>query len=125
MEPPRWEPSYHASEAKALQDTKPRSSSSELVRSFIEKTGRSIGSKLPLLGSKSGRAKPGALERLEVPDPTLTTVIDRYTDESIKKIGRTKAQDVERARNKTITVKAGEFEVSPFKDRRPATYLIS
>lgn len=33
--------------------------------------------------------------------------------------------DVERARNKTITVKAGEFEVSPFKDRRPATYRIS
>lgn len=30
--------------------------------------------------------------------------------------------DVVRARNKTIVVKAGEFEVSPFKDRRPATY---
>jgi len=37
-------------------------------------------------------ARPGALERLEAPDPTLTIVIDRYTDESIKKIGRTKAQ---------------------------------
>ncbi|KQZ94109.1 hypothetical protein ASD64_04320 [Mesorhizobium sp. Root157] len=33
--------------------------------------------------------------------------------------------DVARARNKTITIKAGEFEVSPFKDRRPATYRIS
>jgi predicted amidohydrolase len=33
--------------------------------------------------------------------------------------------DIERARNKTITIKAGEFEVSPFKDRRPATYHIS
>lgn len=33
--------------------------------------------------------------------------------------------DVERARNKTITVRAGEFEISPFKDRRPATYRIS
>jgi integrase len=37
-------------------------------------------------------AKPGALERLRAPDPTLAAVIDRYTDESIKKIGRTKAQ---------------------------------
>lgn len=32
--------------------------------------------------------------------------------------------DVSRARNKTIVVKAGEFEVSPFRDRRPATYRI-
>ncbi len=37
-------------------------------------------------------AKPGALERLKAPDPTLAAVIDRYIDESIKKIGRTKAQ---------------------------------
>jgi integrase len=37
-------------------------------------------------------AKPGALERLAAPDPALAAVIDRYTDESIKKIGRTKAQ---------------------------------
>src|SRR6476659_7168962 len=36
-------------------------------------------------------AKPGALERLAAPDPALAAVIDRYTDESIKKIGRTKA----------------------------------
>jgi hypothetical protein len=36
--------------------------------------------------------KPGALERLAAPDPSLAAVIDRYTDESIKKIGRTKAQ---------------------------------
>jgi hypothetical protein len=36
--------------------------------------------------------EPGALERLEAPDPALSEVIDRYTDESIKKIGRTKAQ---------------------------------
>ncbi len=32
--------------------------------------------------------------------------------------------DVARARNKTITFKAGEFEVSPWKDRRPATYRL-
>jgi integrase len=37
-------------------------------------------------------AKPGALDRLQAPDPTLAAVIDRYTTESIKKIGRTKAQ---------------------------------
>jgi integrase len=37
-------------------------------------------------------ATPGALERLRAPDPVLAAVIDRYTDESIKKIGRTKAQ---------------------------------
>ena len=37
-------------------------------------------------------ARPGALARLRAPDPSLAAVIDRYTDESIKKIGRTKAQ---------------------------------
>jgi integrase len=37
-------------------------------------------------------AKPGALERLKDQDPTLAVVIDRHVDESIKKIGRTKAQ---------------------------------
>jgi hypothetical protein len=37
-------------------------------------------------------AKPGALERLKEQDPPLAFVIDRYVDESIKEIGRTKAQ---------------------------------
>jgi integrase len=37
-------------------------------------------------------AKPGALDRLQSPDPTLAAVIDHYTNESIKTIGRTKAQ---------------------------------
>ncbi|TMK49309.1 MAG: site-specific integrase [Alphaproteobacteria bacterium] len=37
-------------------------------------------------------AKPGGLDRLLAPDPTLAAVIDRYTNESIKRIGRTKAQ---------------------------------
>ena len=37
-------------------------------------------------------AKPGALELEKTPDPTLAAVIDRYTNESIKEIGRTKAQ---------------------------------
>ncbi len=50
-------------------------------------------------------AKPGALERLEAPDPTLTAVIDRYTDESIKKIGRTKAQVLRAIKNYDIANK--------------------
>ena len=37
-------------------------------------------------------AKPGALEREKSPDPTLASVIDRYTEESVKDIGRTKTQ---------------------------------
>jgi integrase len=37
-------------------------------------------------------AKPGALEREKIPDPTLASVIDRYTEESVKDIGRTKTQ---------------------------------
>jgi len=50
-------------------------------------------------------AKPGALERLEAPDPTLSAVIDRYTDESIKKIGRTKAQVLRAIKNYNIANK--------------------
>ena len=37
-------------------------------------------------------AKPNALERIKATDPTLASVIDQYTDEFIKEIGRTKAQ---------------------------------
>jgi integrase len=37
-------------------------------------------------------AKPGALERQNMADPKLSAVIDRYIEESIKEIGRTKAQ---------------------------------
>lgn len=33
--------------------------------------------------------------------------------------------DVSRARNKTIAFKAGEFELSPWKDRRPEAYRLS
>ena len=56
-------------------------------------------------------AKPGALEREKTPDPTLASVIDRYTEESIKDIGRTKTQvlraikcyDIANQRCSTIT----------------------
>ncbi len=37
-------------------------------------------------------SKPGGLERAKGEDPALAEVIDRYTDESLKKIGKTKAQ---------------------------------
>jgi hypothetical protein len=35
-------------------------------------------------------ARPNALERIKATDPTLASVIDQYTEESIKQIGRTK-----------------------------------
>jgi integrase len=44
--------------------------------------------------------KPGGLERKE--DPTLAVVIDRYIDESKKKIGRTKAQVLRTIKNYPI-----------------------
>jgi hypothetical protein len=75
----------------ALQDTGPNSSSSELARSFIEENrtfDRQQAASAWLEKREKELAKPSALERLEAPDPTLSIVIDRYTDESIKKIGR-------------------------------------
>ena len=56
-------------------------------------------------------AKPGALEREKAPDPALASVIDRYTEESVKDIGRTKTQvlravkgyDIANQRCSTIT----------------------
>ena len=50
--------------------------------------------------------KPGALERVNAPDPSLATVIDRYTGESIKKIGRTKAQVLRAIKNYDVASKA-------------------
>jgi integrase len=37
-------------------------------------------------------AKPGVIDSVKSADPTLAKAIDRYTEESIKEIGRTKAQ---------------------------------
>lgn len=45
-----------------------------------------------LEGRERDLAKPGALEREKSTDPVLADVIDRYTDESERSIGRTKAQ---------------------------------
>lgn len=50
-------------------------------------------------------AKPGALKRLEIPDPVLAEVIDRYIEESVKKIGRTKAQVLRSIKNYGIASK--------------------
>lgn len=40
-------------------------------------------------------AKPGAVERANIDHPPLSVAIDRYVDESLRKIGRTKAQVLE------------------------------
>ena len=68
--------------------------SNVLARSFIGE-GRTFDRKQAASAWLEKRekelAKPGALKRLAAPDPALAAVIDRYTDESIKKIGRTKA----------------------------------
>jgi hypothetical protein len=47
-------------------------------------------------------AKPGAVERQNTPDPKLAVVIDRYIEESIKEIGRTKAQVLATIKNYEI-----------------------
>lgn len=46
--------------------------------------------------------RPGALERVRVEDPTLGLVLDRYIDESVKAIGRTKAQVLRAIKNHDI-----------------------
>jgi integrase len=50
-------------------------------------------------------AKPNALERIKASDPTLASVIDQYTDESLKQIGRTKAQVLRAIKNYDIANK--------------------
>jgi hypothetical protein len=47
-------------------------------------------------------AKPGAVERQNTPDPKLAAVIDRYIEESVKEIGRTKAQVLATIKNYEI-----------------------
>lgn len=50
-------------------------------------------------------AMPGALERLKEEDPELATVIDRYTSESKKEIGKTKTQVLRSIKNYKIAQK--------------------
>lgn len=65
-----------------------------MVPLFTASRGHSIEGKQPLLGSKNARRNlPSPAHSIVFrPDPTLAAVIDRYTNESIKRIGRTKAQ---------------------------------
>ena len=81
---------------------------------------------------ESELGKPGALDRVKVEDLTLAVVIDRYTDELIKKIGRTKAQvlraiknyDIARARlaqrSQVPTWSPLPINWSPTSPRRPS-----
>jgi hypothetical protein len=47
-------------------------------------------------------SRPGGLERVRAKDPALAVVIDQYTDESLKVIGRTKAQVLKAIKNYDI-----------------------
>lgn len=60
------------------------------------------------------------LGKSQIVDPLGNVIVNAGTDEGIV----VAAADVDRARNKTIAFKAGEFELSPWKDRRPATYRL-
>ncbi len=60
------------------------------------------------------------LGKSQIIDPLGNVIVNAGTDEGIV----VAAADVARARNKTIAFKAGEFELSPWKDRRPATYRL-
>lgn len=63
-------------------------------------------------------AQPGALEQAHIEDPTLAEVIDRYTAESVKKIGKTKAQCLRAIKNYSIAdlrcSEIGSDEISTF-----------
>lgn len=54
---------------------------------------------------ESELARPGGMERSKIIDPPLSQVIDRYTDETIKAIGRTKAQVLRAIKNYDIADK--------------------
>lgn len=60
------------------------------------------------------------LGKSQIIDPLGNVLVNSGTDEGVI----VAAADVGRARNKTIAFKAGEFELSPWKDRRPAAYRL-
>lgn len=77
-------------------------------------------------------AAPGALDKATVEDPTLAAVIDRYTAESLKAMGRTKAQvlraikgyDIAEKRCSAITsADIVEFGRQLGSERKPQTVL--
>lgn len=60
------------------------------------------------------------LGKSQIIDPLGNVIVNAGAEEGIV----VAEADVARARNKTIAFKAGEFELSPWKDRRPATYRL-
>lgn len=60
------------------------------------------------------------LGKSQIIDPLGNVIVSAASDEGIVFA----ATDVDRARNKTITFKEGEFELSPWKDRRPSSYKL-
>jgi integrase len=66
-------------------------------------------------------AKPGAIDEIKAADPTLAKAIDRYTQESIKEIGRTKAQVLKAIKNYPIA----DMPCSTIKSRDIIEFLQS
>jgi len=66
-------------------------------------------------------AKPGAMDEVKAADPTLAKAIDRYTQESIKEIGRTKAQVLRAIKNYPIA----DMPCSTIKSRDIIEFLQS
>lgn len=66
-------------------------------------------------------AKPGAVLLAKMDDPTLAKAIDRYTEESVKKIGRTKAQVLKAIKNYPIA----EMPCSTIKSKDIIEFLQS
>ncbi len=66
-------------------------------------------------------ARPGGIERAKADDHTLAKAIDRYTEESIKEIGRTKAQVLRAIKNYPIA----EMPCSQIKSKDIIEFLQS
>lgn len=64
---------------------------------ILHREGRTFDRKQAAAASLEKRetelAKPNALERIKAADPTLASVIDQYTEESIKQIGPDEGAD--------------------------------
>ncbi len=63
-----------------------------VVHSETETFDREPAAKLWIKTREAELGKPGALEKLKAPDPTFAETIKKYTEESRKAIGKTKAQ---------------------------------
>lgn len=66
-------------------------------------------------------AKPGAIPLAKMDDPTLAKAIDRYTEESVREIGRTKAQVLKAIKNYPIA----EMPCSTIKSKDVIEFLQS